>query len=50
MTQKEKLLSAKKVHEHSGHKQLDSMVEALKGSEAGERKVVKEVIKRCEVC
>ena len=50
MSNKQKLLSVKKVHEHSGHKQVDSMMEALKGSEAGERKVVKEVIKKCPIC
>ena len=50
MTPTEKLLGAKKVHEHSGHKQSENMAKILKGSEVGEKKIIDEVIKRCKIC
>ena len=50
MTTTEKLLGAKKVHEHTGHKQSENMAKILKGSEVGEKKIIDEVIKRCKIC
>ena len=40
----------KGVHEHSGHRLGEKMMQILKGSRVGKKEYIDEVIKRCKVC
>ena len=47
---KEKLKEVKGVHEHSGHRLGEKMMQIFKGSEVGKNEYIDDVIKRCKVC
>ena len=47
---KDRLKEAKAVHEHSGHRLTENLLKIMKGSKAGEKKYIDEVIRRCQVC
>ena len=47
---KEKLKEVKQVHEHSGHRLGEKMMQILRGSRVGKKEYIDEVIKRCKVC